>query len=66
MMRRLVLAFVATGLIAAVSLGVALAKPPGAQVFDVYDSTEDGLQVGTDSDIGNVQVVANPGWRMRT
>jgi len=39
----------------------AFAKPPGAQVFSVYDNTYDGLVLGTDPDMGNVQVVANPG-----
>src|SRR3989338_4544190 len=41
------------------------AKPPGAQVFSVYDETYDGLQVGTDSDIGNVEATANPGGQGR-
>ena len=38
-----------------------LAKPPGAQVFDAYDNTQDGLVVGEDPDTGNVEVNANPG-----
>ena len=41
------------------------AKPPGAQVFDVYDNTQDGIQVGTDADVGNVQANANPGGASR-
>lgn len=43
----------------------AFAKPPGAQVFEVYDNTQDGLQVGTDPDTGNVQANANPGGQAR-
>ena len=34
---------------------------PGAQRFEVYDNTQDGLQVGIDPDTGNVVVNANPG-----
>lgn len=41
------------------------AKPPGAQVFEVYDDTQDGLQVGTDPDTGNVVANANPGGTSR-
>ena len=43
----------------------AIAKPPGAQVFEVYDDTNDGLLVGTDPDTGNVQANANPGGQSR-
>lgn len=43
----------------------ALAKPPGAQVFDIYDNTENGLVVGTDPDTGNVRFNANPGGAHR-
>ena len=35
------------------------------QQFEVYDSTNDGLVVATDADIGNVQAVANPGGAER-
>lgn len=45
--------------------GSVLAAPPGAQTFGVYDNTNDGLVVGTDPDIGNVEVVANPGGEAR-
>lgn len=43
----------------------AFAKPPGAQVFDIYDNTQDGLVVGTDPDTGNVRFNANPGGANR-
>ncbi|KKQ66973.1 MAG: hypothetical protein US86_C0002G0090 [Candidatus Daviesbacteria bacterium GW2011_GWA2_38_24] len=43
----------------------AFAKPPGAQVFDIYDNTNDGLVVGTDPDTGNVRFEANPGGANR-
>ena len=41
------------------------AKPPGAQVFEVYDNTNDGLDPATDPDIGNVEANANPGGQAR-
>lgn len=44
---------------------IAYAKPPGAQVFEVYDNTNDGLVVGVDPDTGNVEVTANPGGQSR-
>lgn len=43
----------------------ALAKPPGAQVFDIYDNTDNGLVVGIDPDTGNVRFNANPGGANR-
>lgn len=53
------------GIIAAMLMAVvavpAMAKPSGAQVFGVYDNTNDGLVVGTDPDMGNAEVNANPG-----
>jgi hypothetical protein len=42
---------------------VALAA--GAQVFEVYDETQDGLEAATDPDRGNVQAVANPDGQSR-
>ncbi len=55
----------ATGaLLAGIAAPTAFAAP-GAQGFDVYDNTNDGLQVGTDSDTGNVVVNANPGGQSR-
>ena len=47
------------------SAASAFAAPKGAQVFDVYNNTQDGLQTATDPDIGNVQVNANPGGSNR-
>lgn len=44
----------------ALSASVAFAAP-GAQRFELYDNTQDGLQVGTDPDTGNAVVNANPG-----
>lgn len=48
-----------------VSTGHVLAAPPGAQVFDVYDNTQDGLVVGTDPVMGQVEGNANPGGKER-
>jgi hypothetical protein len=42
------------------SAGSAFAAPPGAQVFEVYNNTQNGIQSATDPDIGNIEVVANP------
>ncbi len=42
-----------------------MAQPKGAQRFEVYDDTQDGLQVATDPDIGNVVAEANPGGQAR-
>ncbi len=53
------------GLLMAIFTMPAMAKPPGAQVFGLYDNTQDGLQVATDPDTGNVQVNANPGGSNR-
>jgi hypothetical protein len=54
-----------TGILCAMLMAMvampASAQPNGAQVFDVYDNTDDGLVVATDPDMGNVEVVANPG-----
>ena len=56
---------IAIGTVSALMLAAvafpAFAKPPGEQVFEVYDSTQDGLQVSTDPDTGNVEANANPG-----
>lgn len=37
----------------------------GAQLFDIYDETQNGLQVATDPDRGNVRANANPGGQAR-
>jgi len=61
-------AFVAVLLMATITFSVfsvGLASAQGAQVFEVYDGTQDGLVVGVDPDIGNVQAVANPGGQAR-
>lgn len=47
------------------SVSVVSAKPPGAQLFNVYDNTDDGLDVAVDPDIGNVEFNANPGGQAR-
>lgn len=62
-MRRVFILACAVLVLGAFGLGAAFAA--GAQVFDVYDTTQDGLQVGIDADIGNVQAVANPGNQSR-
>jgi hypothetical protein len=41
------------------------AAPPGAQVFEVYDETNNGLDVSVDPDVGNVEFNANPGGQPR-
>jgi hypothetical protein len=48
----------------AMSVNTAMAKP-GAQNFEVYDNTQDGLQVATDPDTGNIEANANPGGQAR-
>jgi hypothetical protein len=61
------------GIVLAVALSFALvglwftgiAHGAGAQLFEVYDTTQDGLQVATDPDIGNIQANANPGGKAR-
>lgn len=58
----------ATAAITAITFG-SLALPafakPGAQVFNVYDNTQDGLQVATDPTTGQVEFNANPGGSNR-
>lgn len=46
------------------SIGLASAAG-GAQLFDIYDETQNGLQVATDPDRGNVRANANPGGQAR-
>lgn len=60
-LKKIVTTFVALSLLFVLSVGTALAKPPGAQVIGVYDNTADGLDVSTDPDIGSVEFNANPG-----
>ncbi|MDP3941273.1 MAG: hypothetical protein Q8Q49_03090 [bacterium] len=57
---------VAGGVLLLASVAIpAFAKPPGAQVFEIYDNTQGGLVVGTNPDTGNVQATANPGGASR-
>ncbi len=42
-----------------------VASAAGAQLFDVYDETQNGLQVATDPDRGNIRANANPGGAAR-
>jgi hypothetical protein len=62
--KKTIASLAASALMAANALP-AFAAPPGAQVFNVYDNTQDGLVVLDDPDVGNVQVVANPGGQSR-
>ena len=64
-LRKALTAAVATAIVFGNLAVPVMAKPPGAQVFEVYDNTNDGLQVGTDPDTGNVQANANPGGQSR-
>ena len=41
------------------------ASASGAQLFEIYDETQNGLVVATDPDRGNVKVNANPGGKAR-
>lgn len=65
---RKALVLVAGVTVLVLATGVAQAGPPpkpNPQQFEVYDNTDNGLQVGVDPDIGNVQAVANPGGKER-
>ena len=42
-----------------------VASASGAQLFEIYDETQNGLVVATDPDRGNVQANANPGGQAR-
>lgn len=63
-MKKFTIIFALAGLLISAGAGHALAAS-GAQVFDIYDNTNDGLIVGTDPDTGNVEFVANPGGQAR-
>jgi hypothetical protein len=62
MMRTMALAVVACCLFA---VGAQAKSDTGAQRFEVYDNTQDGLQPKTDPDVGNVVANANPGGKAR-
>ncbi|MDQ3099732.1 MAG: hypothetical protein M3Q44_08370 [bacterium] len=63
-MKKYLLAPLLTITIFGFTVTAALAAP-GAQVFNVFDNTYDGLQVGTDPTTGKVEANANPGGKNR-